>query len=232
MCAASPPVRSDTWQRAIPKLSGSHPLVVPNGVQVRLRWSYNGKLAYNVLGGSVGGGYVNSQAHADALGTAVIGRFTSSGMKALCASTTEMLGVGIRDVRTANQVEYQSVAAGVIGTGAGDPLPNELAAVVTLRTALAGKHFRGRAYFSGANEAQNDAAGHIDAGFNTAIVSFLTGVEADMATEGITLAVLSRPNYLNLVPPLDVESYAGGVNAVTSIVARDVLWDSQRRRKA
>jgi hypothetical protein len=214
----------------VPKLSGSHPLVVSNAVQVRLRWSLNGKLVSNVLGGQVGGGYANSQAHANALGTAVIGRFTSSGLKALSASTTEMLGVGIRDVRTPNQVEYLSVAAGVIGTGAGDPLPNELAAVATLKTALAGKHYRGRVYIGGANEAQNDAAGQIVAAYNTAVVAFITGVSADMGTEGITLAVLARPNYLNLVPPADVQTYAGAITPVTSISALDTVWDSQRRR--
>jgi len=216
----------------VPKLSGPHPLVVDNAVQVRLSWSWNGVLGGNVLGGQVGGGYGNSQAHANALGAAVAGRFTSSGLKALCAATTSFLGVGIRDVRTPNEVEYLYAPGGVAGTGAGDPLPNELAAVVTLKTAKAGKHFRGRVYFSGANEAQNDAAGKIVAAFNTAIVAFMTGVQADMGTEGITLAVLSRPAYANLVPPLDIETYAGGIFPVTSITARDVQWDSQRRRQS
>ncbi len=201
-------------------------------VQVRLHWSYNGKLGFNVLGGQVGGGYTNSQGHADTLGTAVLGRFTSSGMKALCATTTSLLGVGIRDIRAANLVEYVSTAGAVPGTGGTDPLPNAAAAAITLRTAFAGKHFRGRAYFSGADEAQNDAAGHIATAFNTALVAFLTGVQSDMGTEGITLGVLSRPNFLNLVPPLDVEDYAGASTPVTAIVARDVVWDSQRRRRA
>src|SRR5689334_18708054 len=132
----------------VPKLSGPHPLVISNAVKVRLHWSYNGKLGFNVLGGQVGGGYTNSQGHADALGTAVLARFTSSGLKALCATTTSLLAVGIRDVRSANLVEYVSTASAVPGTGSGDPLPNQDAAVVTLRTALAGKHFRGRVYFS------------------------------------------------------------------------------------
>jgi len=214
----------------VPKLSGSHPLVVATGVQVRLRWTLNGKLVCNVLGGQVGGGYANSQAHANALGTAVIGRFTSSGLKALSASTTLMDGVGIRDVRTANQVEYLSVAAAVAGTGSGDPLPNSLAAVVTLKTALAGKHYRGRVYIGGAIEAENDSAGLIAAAYNTAIVAFITGVQADMGTEGITLAVIARPNYLNLTPPADIQTFAGAVTPVTSISALDTAWDSQRRR--
>ncbi len=226
------------WQVAvvpfirIPKLSGSHPLVLASAVVVRIGWSFNGVLGFNVLGGSVGGGFANSQAHANALATAIAVSLTSSGLKALLATTTELLTVGIRDVRTANEVEYSGDAGPVVGTGSGDPLPNELAAVVTLRTAKAGKSFRGRSYFSGAIVAESDASGHIVAGFNTAIVAFMTAVQANMGTEGITLCVLSRPRYANLLPPLDIQTYGGNLTPVTSITARDTQWDSQRRRQS
>jgi len=215
----------------VAKLSGSHPLVLANAVQVRLIWSLNGKIACNVLGGSVTGGYVNSQTHADDLGTAVLARFTSSGLKALCATTTRLFGVGIRDVRTPNEVEYQSSASFVAGTGTGDPLPNEVAAVVTLRTARAGKSYRGRVYFSGADEDQNDSTQHMEGPYQTAVIAFLTGVQADMATEGIDLAVLSAPRYANLLPPLDIETWPGALTPVTSMQMLDGKWDSQRRRR-
>lgn len=217
------------WIR-VPKLSGSHPLVLANAVQVRLIWQCASKSVSNVLAGQVGGGYTNSQVHADALGVDVLADFTSSGLKALMADSTYLVGVGIRDLRTANQVEYISTATEVIGTGAGDPLPNELAAVVTLRTALAGKRYRGRVYFSGANEAQNSGTGTIEGAFNTAIVTFMTNVQADMGTQGITLSVLSRPTYLNLAPPADTMVWPGALTPVTAITARDTAWDSQRRR--
>jgi hypothetical protein len=215
----------------VPKLSGSHPLVLATAVQVRLHWSFNGALCFNVLGGIVGGGYSNSQAHANALGTAVLASFTSSGLKALMASTTSLIAAGIRDLRTANQVEYVSVASPVVGTGSGDPLPNELAAVVTLRTALAGKSFRGRNFFSGGIKAESDSAGLIVAAFNSALAAFVTDVQTNMTSEGITLAVLSAPRYANLVPPLDVQTYAGAATPVTAIVTRDTEWDTMRSRK-
>jgi hypothetical protein len=202
-------------------------LVLATAVQVRLHWSFNGILGFNVLGGIVGGGYANSQAHANALGTAVMAGFTSSGLKALMATTTSLLAAGIRDVRTANQAEFVSVAAATPGTGSGDPLPNQLAAVVTLRTALAGKSFRGRVYMSGAIEAENDATGKIASAFNTAIAAFITQCQTDMAAEGITLAVLSRPR---TSPPFPV-AYAGAITPVSAIVTRDTEWDTQRRRK-
>jgi len=206
-------------------------LVLLTAVQVRLHWSFNNIVGFNVLAGIVGGGFANSQAIADALDTAIKGHLTTSGLKALLATTTELLRVGIRDVRTANQPEFLGAGAALPGTAGGDPLPAQLAAVVTLRTALAGKSFRGRVYLSGADEAQNDASGHIAAGFNTAAALFITDVQTDMAAQGITLAVLSRPRFANLVPPLDVMTYPGAITPVTAILTRDTEWDDQRRRK-
>lgn len=192
-------------------------LVIPNTAQVRLFWTFNGIAGVNVLAGIVAGGFVNSQAIANALGTAILGHFTSSGLAALMATTTSLLGVGVRDIRSANQPEYVSVAASVPGTGTGDPLPNELAAAVTLRTALAGRSFRGRTYFSGAIKDESDSSGRIVAGFNTALRTFMGDVQSDMGSSGLTLAVASRKLLQS--------------NAVTAIATRDTRWDSQRRRQ-
>lgn len=193
-------------------------LVIPGSVQVRLHWTMNGADAFNVLGGSVGGGFANSQAIANALDGAVKGHLTSSGLAALLATTTALVSVGIRDIRAANEVEFVGTGAAVPGTGAGNPLPNEVAATVTLRTAKAGKSFRGRMYLGGFIVGENTAAGQISAGLNAAMVSFVEGVQGDMAAQGITLAILSKKLLTN--------------TPVTAVLTRDTLWDSQRRRKS
>lgn len=205
-------------------------LVVPSAVQLRLHWTMNGVDCFNVLGGAVAGGFTASQAIANALGTAILGRFTSSGLAALCATTTSLISVGLRDIRVANQPEFVSVAAAVPGTGAGNPLPNHVAAVVTLRTALAGRSFRGRAYFGGFIVAENTAAGAIVAALNTALVSFVTGAQTDMAASAITLGVVSRPFAGAAGPPVR-PARPGVVTPVTGIIARDTKWDTQRRRR-
>lgn len=192
-------------------------LVIPSSVQVRLFWTLNGVSAINVLGGIVAGGFNSTQAIANALGTAILGHFTSSGLAALMATTTSLDGVGLRDIRVANQVEFISTAAAVSGTGGGNPLPNEVAAAITLRTALAGKSFRGRTYFSGAVVGETTSAGRIAAAFNTALEAFMTNVQGDLGASGITLAVLSRKLRQG--------------NVVTALQARDTQWDSQRRRQ-
>lgn len=214
--------------RDILRTMASHPLVLATAVQVRLFWTMNGVACINALSGIVAGGFVNSQAHANALGTAIIGRFTSSGLKALSAASTSMDGAGIRNLRVANEVEYVSTETPVVGTGSGDALPNQLAAVVTLRTAKAGRSFRGRVYLGGAIEAENTSVGRIATAYNTALASFMDGVQTDMGTEGITLAVLSRPRY---DPVSDALVYPGAITAVTAIVTRDEQWDTMRSRK-
>lgn len=193
-------------------------LVVPGAVQVRMHWTMNGADAYNVLGGSVGGGFANSQAIATALDAAIKGHLTGSGLAAMLATTTSLISVGIRDIRAANEVEFVGTNAAVVGTGAGNPLPNEVAATFTLRTARAGKSYRGRVYLGGFIVGENTAAGQIAAGLNATAVAFLNSVATDMAAQGITLSVVSR-KLLTLTP-------------VTAIEARDTLWDSQRRRKS
>ncbi len=207
----------------------SHPLVLDTAVQVRLHWTLNGLDAFNVLGGIVSGGFINDQTKADALDAAIKTGYTSSGLKALQATTTSLISAGIRDVRAAHQVEYVGTNAAVPGTGTGDPLPNAVAAVVTLRTGLAGKSFRGRSYFGGATEGQNDGAGQIATAYNTALVAFMTAVQAAMGASTISLAVLSRPRFDKVTP--FAMTYPGAITLVTAIVARDTLWDSQRRRK-
>jgi hypothetical protein len=199
-------------------------LVIPAAVQVRLRWTLNGFDAFNVLGGAVAGGFSNSQAIANALGTAILGRYTTSGLAALCATTTSLISVGVRDIRSPNLAEFVSVAAAVPGTGAGNPLPNQNAAVVTLRTVNVGRRFRGRIYFSGFIVGENSATGSIVAGLNTALVTFVTNCQTDMAAQGITLSVNSRPS---AGPPL----WLGQATPVTAILTRNTEWDTQRRRK-
>jgi len=218
----------------VPKLSGSHPLELDNAVQVRLFWQINSVACFNVLGGRVAGGFVNSQTHADDLTAAVLAVYATSGLGARQSTNTLLLGVGIRDVRTRNLVEYFNTNTGTAGTGSAEPLPNQLAAVVTLRTEFAGKSYRGRLYFSGADEDQNTSQGLIEGAYNTALVAFVTAVSGAMADEGITLSVLSAPRYANLTPPLDIQTWPGAITPVVAggILTRDTQWDTQRRRKS
>lgn len=198
-------------------------LIVPNAAQLRLIWAQGGVLyAINVMGVVLTGGAVVNQALANSLGTSIKAALTSSALGAALGTTITLANIGIRDIRTANTAEFLDSGGAVAGTMAGDLLPPQTAFCVTLRTAFAGRSFRGRVYLPGFAEGHNAAGG--TALNATGAVAFVTAVKGALVAGGMDLGVVHRPT----AAPLPVT--AGFITAVTSIVARDLVWDTQRRR--
>jgi len=222
------------------------PIIIPNGVLVRLVWTLGGSTQMiNVLGGQVSGAFVNSQAIANSLGTAVKSGLASSGWGAKLATTTILQNVGIRDMRTANNAEYLDQGATAAGTGTGDALPPGTSFVVSLRTAKAGPSYRGRVFLGGITEAWNIANGTADPTIGTVGVAFVTMLQTSFNAQAITLAVASRPGPQIVTQKTYTysdgstkttthtqHSRTGQVNNVTAILARNLTWDAQRRRDA
>lgn len=199
-------------------------LVVANAAQMRLIWSKSGTLhALNVLGVVNAGSVSITQALTNTLGTAIKAALTSSGLGAQLSDSFALANVGLRDIRTANTAEFLDAAAATAGTGAAtEYLPPQTALCVTLRTAQAGRSYRGRVYLNGYVEAINVSSGVCT---NTApSVAFVAAIKAALQANGLDLGVISRP-----APDLPIPR-AGFVTVVTSAVARDAVWDTQRRR--
>lgn len=197
-------------------------LVVPNSAQMRLIWSLGGQLyALNVMG-VVANAVPITQALTNTIGSAIKTALTSSGHVGALHTTVALANIGLRDIRTANTAEFIDTGGAVAGTLAGDLLPPQTALCVTLRTAQAGRSFRGRVFLPGFGEGQNAAGGTISS--TGSCVSFVTAIKAALVTSSMDLGVLSRP-----APDLPVPR-AGFITIVTSIVARDSVWDTQRRR--
>jgi hypothetical protein len=198
-------------------------LVVPGAALMRLLWTQSGVLAaVNILGVVNGGGIAITQALANTLGSSIKGSLTSSAFGAKIGTAISLANVGIRDIRSANQPEFLDTGAAVAGTGAGDLLPPQVSFCVTLRTALAGRSYRGRVYLWGYVESQSGATGALSA--SAAEVAFVTAIKSALVSSALDLGVLSRPN-----PTLPVPK-AGWVTPVTTVVARDLVFDTQRRR--
>jgi hypothetical protein len=198
-------------------------LVIRDTVEVKLIWEYvPGRGGRNVLHGIVAGNFVVTQAIANNLGGAVASAYTTSGLAALCPASVRSFGVSLRDIRTPNQPELISSVTAVPGTAVGDLLPKQTAFVVTLRTAQAGRSYRGRVYLGGFSEGNNDVSGNAAAAVSTASVAFITAVQGAMSAQAITLAVGSRANI-----PLNKTDFS---TPVTAIQARNNLWDTQRKR--
>jgi hypothetical protein len=197
-------------------------LIVPNAAQMRLIWALGGQLyALNVMG-VVAGAIAINQTLANTLGTAIKSGFTSSAFVAAVHPTVTLVNIGIRDIRTASQPEFLDTGASVAGTGTGDLLPPQTALCITLRTASAGARFRGRVYLPGYTEGNNTATGTLSAAGSS--VSFVTAIQSALIASSLNLGVIHRPT----AAPLPVTS--GFITTVTSIVARDLVWDTQRRR--
>lgn len=217
--------------------------MVPGAAELKLYWSVNGQLAVNVIGMSITGTPSFGNPLADTIGAAVKSAFTTQ-LAAQFATTSSLLRVGIRDLRTDNQPEFRDSGAAVAGTGAGEGLPGSVAMCVTLRTSGAGKSFRGRTYLSGWNEGANGANGLITTAAATAGVNFMSAVNGAMTPNGFAMAVLTRPQEEKIIT--ETTNHADGTTTVRTLShqtakagvahglafleSRNSFWESQRRR--
>lgn len=197
-------------------------LVIPNGGQLSLVWAVGSERSYNVLGLNVSPGGVFDQTTANAFGAVVSSAFTSSSIAASIDAGTALTAVAIRDLRVANMAEIGATFTPMFGTAVGDKLSNATAAVYTLRTAKAGKSYRGRVYLpiDGAGARTGDTQAYSTAAYNAGdafLAAIKTGIDGNATLAGqFHLAVLSRELLLSTI--------------VVDIVSRSPVFGSQRRR--
>lgn len=203
------------------------PVVIDGGLQIRIVWLLPGEqTALNVLHSNIGSSPAVNAAMAGTISQAVADAHTSSGLNAVQPASVQIDRVDIRDVRTANQPIITGTA-GMPSPGTvadGDMLPKQDALVVTHRTALAGRSFRGRTYLPGFDETESMAAGEAATSARDAAAAFLQDLQAGVSAEGWPLAVAS------LVSD-GVRRDPGVLNNITSFSQRVSSWGSQRRRR-
>lgn len=207
-------------------------IVIPATVEVHLRWSLpNSKQVINVFHGIVGGGFVATAAIAEALRAALVASAAWTAYKAYVNSGVSLVAVDMRDLRSPFLPLVSSTGAAAAGTGAGGALPEGVAAVITLRTANAGRGFRGRTYLPGIDTAALAAGGVQSAAFMTAAANFVTAVQTAMAGQGMTMAIAqpARQAYTGSKGAAH-SARAAAAQTVTSIVDRTNAFNSQRRR--
>lgn len=217
--------------------------VIPNCVQVRLLSAVNSQLSVNVLNAQVQAGLVVNQALAETLGSSIKASWTAQ-LGPVMGSTVGLIRVGVRDMRVPNSAEFLDTGAAVAGSAVGDVMPGSVALCITLRTAQAGKSFRGRTYISGFTEANNGPTGVALAAAGTAAVAFLNALKGNLTAAQLTWGVASRPAegyvVVKTTTHIDgttstktlttVKQKSGQVTPITSIASRDLAWESQRRR--
>lgn len=208
------------------------PVVIPNCVQCRLVWTIaNGKTVYNVLHGSVAGGFNATSVVAEAIFAAIKGAGGWTALRPNLSTLVSLAGVDLRDLRTANLPIVASTGAAVAGTGTGGALPPGDALCVTLRTALVGRSARGRVYLPGWDASAMAAGGVAAAGAVTNATGFVTAVSGALTASAITLAIANpaRQAYTGDTGA-NIPARPAGVLPVTGIVTRNGIFDHQRRR--
>jgi len=207
-------------------------VVIPNCIQVRLIWTLpNGKTAYNVLHATVAGGFSATSAVAESVFTAIKAAAGWTSWKANVNSGVSLAGVDLRDMRSANQPLVASTSAASAGTGAGTALPPGDALCVTLRTANAGRAFRGRVYLPGLDSSALAAGGVAAAGTVTNSSAFVTAVQTALSGQSMTMAIAqpARAAYTGSTGAAHA-ARAAAMATVTSITTRNNIIDHQRRR--
>ena len=208
------------------------PVVIPSCAQVTLIWTLpDGKFGHNVLYGRYSGTFAGSQAQANAMLTALNTGAQWTALQPFLSTATVLAGLTIRNVGVANQALISSSVAGGVGTGTGQ-LPSEVAAVITLRTALVGPQHRGRMYVPGWAPAATASGDIISAAAVTALGNWANTLIGALSPSGYTLVIGQRQRAAYTSPITGREFGPRPPNSVTitQCVVRDNHWDSQRRR--
>lgn len=199
------------------------PLVIPATVQAQIIWGKNGAdHAVNVLHFINNTAAPVTQAMVDDVAAGMVVAFNEPDLTPVAFRTRisndyTLERVTLRDINVANQPLFESTGSPLsTGSSSADPLPDATALVVTLRTELAGRKFRGRIYTCGWAETQSGGDGQPAAAQSGHAVLFVNAIQREfLIRQGLQLAVASR---------VDLAS-----RQVTSTDA-DNRWDTQRRR--
>jgi hypothetical protein len=135
------------------------PVIIDGTLNIRVIWTFDGAdLAINVLNANIGPSPSVNQAMADTIAGHAGDAHDSSDLNTLQPTDLVLDRVDIRDVRSANQ-PLISATVNSAGTDTDDLLPRGNALVVTSRTALAGRSFRGRTYVPGFSDVATESTG-------------------------------------------------------------------------
>lgn len=211
------------------------PVVIPNAMRIRLNWTLgNGKVAHNILYAQWTGSPTISTSLADTVKNGLVNGGTWTTLAAFLVTTASLTSVTLQDARTAVAAEFTSTVAATPGTGAGPQMPDEVAAVVTLRTGNRGPSGRGRIYIPGwITTGTIGAGGVIAATVVTALQNWATTNlkgTIDSTVGPLSLGLPGRAAYTSDRTGRQFPARAATTVTVTSCQVRNNTWDSQRRR--
>lgn len=200
--------------------------IVPDTYEVRVHFSRSdGEEMINVFNADAGGAPLDNTINA-ALLAVVEGAWTDNLIPLMSDSVT-MDKVTITDLNSlAGPQRINAVA--LVGALSDNPIPNQVAGVVTWRTFTRGKSFRGRSYLGGFTEAHSTGSAP-DGALSSALGDWAADMAGGFTTATHPLMVVSR--YHQVVPGVP-PTVPRVTNIATSIESWsvDLAWKTQRRR--
>ena len=193
----------------------------PQCVECTFNQSQNGVPVVNRWNIDVG----HAVTHSDLTGVfAVVDAWVTSTLASNQCTTVSYDTIVVKDISVPNGEELVYVPTTPHGSITTSALPNSTAIVLSLRTALTGKNFRGRTYLGGLPTIAQDDATHIKAAYAAGYVTVMTDLITHLTTAGYKLVVLSR----YLAKALRLVALA---TEIVSVIV-DTKFDNQRRRTA
>lgn len=144
---------------------------------------------------------------------------------------SQITAVWVRDMANVNNPIVVGSGAAIVGTGTGNPLPAEVAIVITENIIKRGKGLKGRMYLSGFVDTASGTTGQISAAGMAAAGGFATALFAAITAQSLTpcVAEVARQQYVGLTGTTHLARVAAPVG-VTQYVVRNNEFDTQRRR--
>lgn len=208
--------------------------IIPSCCLVRLNFSLtDGRIAHMVLHSQYNGTPALSAAVAQGLFATISTGGSWTGLAAFLATTMTFTGVTVLDLRSVTGLSFDSTGAAVAGGATGQAaLPDEVALVISMKTANRGPAARGRAYMPGWASSAVAAGGVVTGGAVTALNTWFAAVATAMGTAigPLVLALPERNAYTSPATGRAFPHRDATTLLVTTTGVRDNHWDSQRRR--
>lgn len=205
---------------------------IPNTADIYLLWtSASGRTQYNVLHGQYQGAFAGSQAQCNAILTGLTTGAQWTALAGFLAPTTTLVAVQMRNRNLEDQPKIASTAAGAPGTSTGTELPDEVAVVITKRTALTGPAHRGRIYVPGWATNAIGTGNVVTAAAVTALGNWGSIIAGVLQGQGYVFGIghVQRKAYTG-ASGKPHPARAKGFVPITNVAVRDNHFDSQRRR--
>lgn len=212
------------------------PVVITNGVSVKLLWQANTVTMSIGLGAQVTAAGPLNPGVAETIFSAVKANTATTAWLALCEPGMNFIGVHVKDLRQAYNPTLASSSGVLPGTGTGNPLAQTTAMAITLRTQQSGRGFVGRVYLMGmvSSVLLNSRQFTTGAGSSTATgIAFIQAVQSIIQTNLGPMALLQKQLLASTVPgaPPPYNSIrSSGAIPITAVNVANPDVDSQRRR--